>query len=282
VLQDVLQSEILTLIIQHGSANPEWENQLIVSKGASIKKILDDYITEAKYTLKDILLENEYAKIEELSASVFNEDGVVIKTTYAQFYSEEKNQQYIARGFSGFTLTRQFNYMLTFLTKYYGKIKTLTDLYLIKGLWCSREFPSELSANVLELNEIYLNLVGFDHEVSEQGKYGSKIKPFLINANIGSRSEEQINRLFNQLNDDAKENIAKAIHQISILNTCMEALKNDECVELHTILHNHDALGSLVRSIAKDTMPIKECSQKIEALLSLIHYLDNLDIGTLP
>jgi hypothetical protein len=254
---------------------------MFISSEANVANILEEYIAEAKYTLKSLLVETQSIQIEELAANVFNEDGSMDnRAIFAQFYNEEQSLEYISRGFTGFTLARQFNYMLTFFIKYFDKIKTLTNLYIIKGLWFSRDFPSELSTYMQEVQEAFQNLSMFDHKLSEQGEYGAKIKTLLAGTKSGNRFEEQLHRLFYNINQESQEIIKKSVNKITTMHKSIKTLKDDEKTQLHTVMRNYDVLASLVRSLTKDIISLDECEKKITALLTLIEYIDTIVVNS--
>jgi hypothetical protein len=272
IIQDVLNSKILTLIVQKISEDPEWENKMLSSNTDFAESMVNDYIKGAKKSLSDVIARDEGEKVNKMARKIFGSEWV----SCAQYYTDKNNAGYLSKGYSGFTHAWQFNFVLSFLFKFNDNIKDIANIFLIKGFWVNRAFASELSLIILNLGEVFQKLSAFDQALKDQGEYDVRLSALLTKAAIGKRHEEQLERYLYQINDEAKELTSLGLNTLSHLCTYFHNLKLEEDSDLRSLIRNWDELSYC----KKDLMPVGECIEKIEKLISLIQFIDTLNLDT--
>jgi hypothetical protein len=270
IIQDLINSEILTYIVQWTSENPDWENKVFSSNATFAEAIINNYVAETKKALHTILARDESEKINKLARQIFGSESVA----YAQYYTDANNVDYRARGYFGFTSTLQFNFVLSFLFKFNESIKELANIFLVKGFWVNRAFAQDLSLAIQKINDCFQELSAFDQALSENSEDSVKLHALLTKAALGKRHKEQLERHFHEINDEARQLISETITAFTHLNTHFTNLSLEENANQHTLIRNWDELPAYKKDT--DIMRLSECIGKIEDLISLILYIDTV------
>jgi hypothetical protein len=274
IVQNVIDSEILTYIVQWATEDPEWQSKVFGSNTKFAESIINDYIADTRKALRTILSKNESENINKMERQIFGSEWVA----YAQYYTENNNTDHVSRGYHGYTSTWQFNFILSFLFKFHENIKELTNVFLIRGFWVNRGFANDLSLAMQAVSESFQKLTAFDQAQSESGEDGIKLKTLLTKAAIGKRHGEQLERHFYQINDSARQLITETLNSLVHLNACLNTLRIEDEGKQRTLIRNWEEL----ESYKKDTNAIQldECVEKTEKLISLIQYIDSVKMST--
>jgi hypothetical protein len=260
----VLKSEILAFVVQHAD-NADWESYPLKSSIRYAKEFLDTFTKNAQKTLDGIVAKSERKKIDVLVGEVFNAE----KLHAAQYYTDEDREEYTERGYTGFTKTETFSYLLAFFNTYFGQLKILTDTLVVKGFWANRDFSLELSATMRDLNEAFHKISGFDKSLSEYGERGAKLKSLLSKTAWKKGKNEAMQKRLDIVNTEAETLINQAVERWHSLNGSLKTLKADS--EERSLLHNWKEIGDILR---KEDMGIGAFIQKIDAFMALLEFVN--------
>jgi len=266
----VLRSNILTLIVRYTNRDPKWENQYIVPRSVFADAYLNSIIKISHQVLATIRAKKETNMIKELENKIFERSYCPL----GQHYTVLESGSFIAEGYTGFTQACAFEYILTFLSKYFESINELCNVFFLKGAWFAREFSLELSENIQELALNFKALSEFDKSLSETGTRGSKIKDAAVKSAASSRYTESLNKYFRKVNDEARELIKKSVTSLSLLIVSLNALNMERTNPLKSLISNWEEVESIMRS---QNIDMVEVIQRVDDLIKLLQYVDSLE-----
>jgi hypothetical protein len=267
-LLKVIKSQILVFIIRHIEENPDWTAPVINEDPRFVDEYINTLVAESLKMLEDIERNETDNMIQELVLRVFPEG----MSSAAYNYSESEIELYDAGDTAAASTTKQFNYLFSFLHAYCDQIREMISVILIKASWVSREYSGELSGYIHGLNSRYIELAEFDKSLGDRGERGIKLRTYLSKASIGKRHSENLRKYILTINVEAYTLVERAKNSVIVFQKQITILNEEREKRQQNFIRNWTELEGPL----KEQMPMQVCVQKINDLINLLHYLENI------
>jgi len=273
----VLESRILTFMIQYTGSNPEWENKYAVMNTDFARPHIEAIVRKAQDTLSSLSLKSRENNIKELEAKIF--DGNYIPS--ARYYNVKEREIFRQQGISGLVHAKAFEYLLSFMHKYFEVIYDICNIFFLKGVWLSREFSNDLSQIVHNISKCFDDLKDFDNSFSDDGEHGKKIKSIFTRFAGGTKYQEKVSRYMYSADKEADRLINETANCLSLLILNLNALRveggsrqND--FPSNNLIDNWSEIEDCIKN-SGFPLPLNSLILKIDDLIKILQFTGSTD-----
>jgi len=173
-VDDVLKSNVLTMVIQHVDEDPYFQPASRKVNEHIVEPYLEKLKTDAEATVQKLLTERRNEKADQLKQKVFGTTAVA----RAKYYTDTANLVFTKRNLAGYAYTEPINYLKAFLLDYAKKDvrEVVRDILIVRGQWSDNVVSQRLSEAFHEVFNLADKIVKFDDSLAEEGEQGQKIK----------------------------------------------------------------------------------------------------------
>lgn len=251
-LKGIVNSNVLTMIVQHIDEDPYWTPQMEVTRGRIIESYLETLRTRTENVVQKILSEKRNAKVEKLCVAVFGSNP----TPRMKFYNEKANMMFSKKLNVEYLYTTPMNYLKTFLLDFFKKdIRELEDLLLVRGKWSTNVMSQQMSDAYYRVLEISEQLLQFDEGLNEEGELGARLKRSLARVVDRDPSTARgVQTMVKEINDNAIQIINEAASNLISFGKNLKSLIEDSDRKDHELIINWKELESMSETPVKTRM----------------------------
>lgn len=271
VLGEVRRSGVIEQIVRHIGYDPSYRVKIEPIND----KIVDTYLlklkTQTEMIVQQIQQENRTGKAAEFLHQIFGTDSIV----RLKNYSGRANAPFEKKMLGGFLYVEELNYMKAFLVDYFKRdIRTLTDLFLVRGKWTVPSMSAGYSGSFHALLELSDSITVFDDNLAEDGEVGIKLKNMLTRADRDKEVVKQLRTQLKDINEQALKFLSTGTQHFVIIARSLKNILDDFEKSPHELIINWKELEM------NSDRPIKELIievyKQIYAFVSLMQlYLKN-------
>jgi hypothetical protein len=244
-LQDVKQSNILTIIVRLTLKNPIWQWKSRPLGEHLTETWLGTKQTEIQGIIDQILNARQNAQIDALVKAVFGSANVI----RLNHYTPKESAAYSQKNQVDYAYAGGANYLQTFLEDFFDKeIRDLCDILLVRGQWTSGQLSREMSEAFHEITGIPEQLSALDESLSDDGKNGPRLKAALVRVDRDRSQARYIENIVEELNDEALELINTTAQALIVIGKHLKAMVEDIQKNPHDLIINWKELASVSRS----------------------------------
>lgn len=250
---NVLNSGILTRIVQHLSENPDWEPKITQVNERIVEPYLNNIKSETEAVVKKLSNERRNAKLDQLVRQVFG-TTVVSRTKH---YTENANLMFQKREVSGYRYTAPLNYLKAYLLDYFKKDvrETVQDLLIVRGKWTTNIQATQLSDAYHAVLSVSEQLIRFDEGLAEEGDLGQRLKRAMGRVvEKDPSSTKVLNELLDEINNEAARMIQEGAQNLIIIAKNLKLLIEDMDRKEHEIIINWRQLEGAVEGDLKEQL----------------------------
>jgi hypothetical protein len=173
-VEDVLKSNVLTMIVQHADQDPFFQPTSRKVNERIVEPYLEKLKTDAEASVQKLLNERRSEKADQLKKKVFGTTAVA-RTKY---YTDTANLVFTKRNLGGYAYTEPLNYLKAFLLDYVKKDmrEVIRDILIVRGQWSDNVTSQRLSEAFHQVFNLSEKVVKFDDSLAEEGELGQKVK----------------------------------------------------------------------------------------------------------
>lgn len=267
IVKELKRSGILELMVRHISQNP----QEVLKYDVISEKIVDNWLQKTKSQvdlfLQKLQTEKRNSKIVELTSQIFG-NNVVVRL---KNYTEKANSVFEQKMIPGYEYVEPLNYLKAFLLDFVKKeVRSLADLFLIRGQWVTQESSSELSECFHSLLDLSDKLVQFDDELADDNTVGSKLYNAIVRIDRERDQSRIIRQLLKDVNEKAENMIVSATKDLIVFGKNIKNLLEDFLKPRHEILINWKEIDSNSEPNVKTQVTL--VYKKIYSFVMLMQY----------
>ena len=249
VLSEVKRSGVIEQIIRHLDKDPGY--------GAVVEtisaRIVDNYLmklkTQTEITIQQIQQEKRNSKAAELLKQIFGTDSIVRLKNYA----ERANAAYEKKMLGGYLYVEELNFMKAFLIDYFKRdIRSLTDLFLVRGKWIVPTVSAGYSGSFHDLLELSDQITAFDESLADDGEVGSKLRGMLTRAERDKEVVKQLRTNLKDVNDKALKYLSEGTQHFIVIARSLKSILEDHGKSPHTLISNWKELELNAEQPIKD------------------------------
>jgi hypothetical protein len=233
--QEILQSGVLRLIIQHVTENPKWKVNPQIPDGRIFSTWLEH---------RQQVIEGEIARIA--ASQWVNQVGELIREIFGnmaqnplKYYNEKIAELFTAKGFEGFAHTEALNCLTAFLQQVFAKdIQEFCDLLVIRAQWANIPASQALSARWEAMQTLTKRLDDFDNSLSNDGINGSRLIGALARLDRDRSQSRAIRDLLNEIDREAMEILLQAVDSLAEIAKTVESAQSDYLQNPHMLILN--------------------------------------------
>lgn len=234
-LSDLSKSGFIEQVIRHLSKDPAFK----VKIESVTNKIVDNYLlkirTQTEMVLQQIQHENRTTKAAELLRQIFGTESVVRLKNYA----ERANAPFEKKMLGGFLYVEELNYMKAFLVDYFKRdVRTLTDLFLVRGKWIAPAMSAGYSGSFHELLELSDKITIFDENLAEDGEMGAKLRNMLNRADRDKEVVKQLRTQLKDINELALKFLSGGTQSFVVIARSLKSILDDYEKSPHELISN--------------------------------------------
>jgi hypothetical protein len=263
-IRDIKRSGILEMMIRFIAKDPDWGWEPHVSQADITAGYLEAIRLEIFDQLNMLAAARENAQIAESARAVFGDAD----TERLKHYTEEGSEVYERKDFIGFTLARGLNYLTSFLADEDDELQFLYNLILIRSQWVSPAMSLPLSESVRLLEAIPGKIKALDDSVADQGPYGSRLGKALQKLSRSKSQARFINANLEDLNDEARQIIAEAALNLSVLADSLRDILEDCRRSIPLLIMNWEQLESFSEGTVEGRLD--RMHKRLAAMLRLL------------
>jgi hypothetical protein len=265
VLSELRKSGYIEQIIRHISKDPSYRTKIEPISD----KIVDNYImkqrTQTEMVVQQIHQENRQGKAAGLLHQIFGTDAVVRLKNYAG----RANAPFEKKMLGGFLYVEELNYMKAFLVDYFKRdIRSLTDLFLVRGKWSAPAMSAGYSGSFHELLEISDKITAFDENLAEDGELGAKLRGMLTRAERDKEIVKQLRTQLKDINEQALKFLSSGTQHLVVIARSLKNILDDYEKSPHELISNWKELEMNSDRPIKEL--IVEVYKQIYAFVSLM------------
>lgn len=235
VLSEIKRVQVIDQIIRHLSKEPGYT---VKTEAVSVR-IVDGYLmkmkTQVEMTVQQIEQENRTNKATELLRQIFGTETVIRLKNYA----ERQNAQFEKKMLSGFLYVEALNYMKAFLIDYFKRdIRSITDLFLVRGKWLQPSLSTGYSGSFHELLEISDRITAFDESVADDAELGSKLRTMVTRSERDKEAVKQLRTQLKDVNDTALGFLSSGTQHLIIIARTLKGILDDFEKPQHELISN--------------------------------------------
>jgi hypothetical protein len=240
-IQDLHQTKILSLMVQHCLKNPVWEYKPKAGEEPAGASWFDITKTQVQGIIDQAADFLRNARIETLAKDIFGSTEI----TRLNHYTQEGDEIFRRKNLGGFPCQGALNYLLAFIQDHLDKeIRDLGDLVLIRGQWINIDASRETSEALFVLSGMAENLRAFDEDLSERGRLGNRLKNDLGRVDREAFRANHVRSVLNGVNAQALDIINTAAFSLTIVGKNLKNLLADYRQKNHELISNWKELES--------------------------------------
>ena len=252
-VEDVLKSNVLTMIVQHADGDPYFQPSSRKLNERIVEPYLEGLKTTAEGTVQKLLQERRTEKADQLKEKVFGTTAV----SRAKFYTETANLVFTKRNLGGYTYTEPFNYLKAFLLDYVKKDarEVIRDIIIVRGQWSDNVSSQRLSEAFHEVFNLSDRIVKFDDSLAEEGERGQKIKRAMGRIkDRDSSTTKLLKQTLDEVNKEARAMIMSAAQNLISMAKDLKMLIDDYDDSNSEVILNWKELDTYLEDPLKDRM----------------------------
>lgn len=252
-LEDVLKSNVLTMIIQHADGDPYYQPTPRKVTERIVESYLEGLKNTAEATVQRLLGERRAEKADQLKQKVFGTTAV----QRTKFYTETANLVFTKRNLSGYAYTEPINYLKAFLLDYVKKDirEVVRDILIVRGQWSDNITSQRMSEAFHQVFTIADKVVKFDDSLADEGELGQKVKRAM--GRIKDRdpaTTKLLKQTLDEVNKQARGMIADAAGGLISMAKDLKTLIEDYDRRQGELILNWKELESFSEDPLKDRM----------------------------
>lgn len=252
-LEDVLKSNVLTLIIQHADKDPIFQPGARKINERIVEPYLENLKNTAEATVQKLLNERRSEKEDQLKQKVFGTTAV----QRTKNYTETANLVFTKRGLSGYAYTEPVNYLKAFLLDYVKKDirEVVRDILIVRGQWSDNITSQRLSEAFHQVFSLSEKVLKFDDSLAEEAELGQKVKRAM--GRIKDRdpaTTKQLKQILDEVNKQARAMIAEAAQGLISMAKDLKTLIEDYDKKSGELMLNWKELDSFSEEPLKNRM----------------------------
>ena len=252
-VEDVLKSNVLTMIVQHADKDPAFQPGSRKVNERIVEPYLESLKTKAESTVQGLMNERRTAKADELKQKVFGTTAIA-RTKY---YTDTANLVFTKRNLAGYAYTEPINYLKAFLLDYVKKDvrEVVRDILIVRGQWSDNITSQRLSEAFHQVFTIADQVVRFDDSLAEEGELGQKVKRGM--GRIKDRdpaTTKLLKQTLDEVNKQARAMIMDSAQALITMAKDLKTLIEDYDKKSGELLLNWKELDSYTEEPLKDRM----------------------------
>jgi hypothetical protein len=252
-VDDVLKSNVLTMIVQHADKNPAFQPSSRKVNERIVEPYLESLKTKAESTVQGLINERRTEKADQLKQKVFGTTAIA-RTKY---YTDTANLVFTKRNLAGYTYTEPINYLKAFLLDYVKKDvrEVVRDILIVRGQWSDNITSQRLSEAFHQVFTIADQVVRFDDSLAEEGELGQKVKRGM--GRIKDRdpaTTKLLKQTLDEVNKQARAMIMDSAQALITMAKDLKTLIEDHEKKSGELLLNWKELDSYTEEPLKDRM----------------------------
>jgi hypothetical protein len=233
--QEILNSRIFQLIIQHVTGNIEWKINPQIPDG----HIFSDWLEIKRQTIEDaidkIAASRQISEINERGQAIFGNMAI----NSLKFYNDKTAAMFAAKSFKGFLHVNGLNYLMTFLRHIFEKeMQEFGDLLIVRAQWGSISVSASFSAGWNNMRDLVKELENFDNSLDSGNKKNLRLFIALERADRDRSQNRIITELLSAIDMEAMEILIHAINYLTNIAKIVESIKNDCLKTPHLLILN--------------------------------------------
>ncbi|MFP4373829.1 MAG: DUF5312 family protein [Spirochaetaceae bacterium] len=227
-LEDVLKSNVLTMIIQHVDKDPAFQPSSRKITERIVEPYLESLKSKAESTVQKLMHERRTEKADQLKQKVFGTTAI----SRTKYYTDTANLVFTKRNLSGYAYTEPINYLKAFLLDYVKKDirEVVRDILIVRGQWSDNITSQRMSEAFHQVFTIADQVVRFDDSLADEGELGQRVKRAM--GRIKDRDAGTAKLLKQTLDEVNKQARAMIVDSAQALITMAKDLK--------TLIEDHD------------------------------------------
>lgn len=235
LLAEIKRSEILQQIIRHLGHDPGY----VVKVESVSTRIVDNHLmkmkTQTEMVLQQIQQETRTSKATILLKQIFGTESIVRLKNYA----ERANPPFEKKMLGGFLYVEELNYLKAFLIDYFKRdIRSLTDLFLVRGKWVVAGSSTNYSGSFHELLELSDTITAFDENLADDAEQGIKLRNMLTRAERDKEVVKQLRTQLKDINDIALKYLTTGTQHFVVIARSLKAILDDHEKSPHELISN--------------------------------------------
>ncbi len=234
-LGELRRSGYLEQVIRHLGKDPAYTVRPVTVS----ERIVDTYIqkmkTQTEMTVQQIQQDNKNSKVNELLRQIFGTESIVRLKNYA----ERANAGFEKKMLGGYLYVEELNYMKAFLIDYFKRdIRSLTDLFLVRGKWSIPTMSTGYSGSFHALLELSDEITAFDDSLAEDDDLGAKLRTMLSRADRDKEVVKQIRTQLKDINEKALKFLSTGTQHLIIIARNLKNILEDYEKTPHGLISN--------------------------------------------
>ncbi|NBF41362.1 MAG: hypothetical protein GVY14_13200 [Spirochaetes bacterium] len=252
-VEDVLKSNVLTMIIQHADKDPSFQPSSRKVSERIVEPYLESLKTRAESTVQSLMHERRTEKADQLKQKVFGSTAI----SRTKYYTDTANLVFTKRNLAGYAYTEPLNYLKAFLLDYVKKDvrEVVRDILIVRGQWSDNITSQRMSEAFHQVFTIADQVVRFDDSLAEEGELGQKVKRGM--GRIKDRdpgTTKLLKQTLDEVNKQARAMIMDSAQALITMARDLKTLIEDYDKKSGELLLNWKELDSYTEEPLKDRM----------------------------
>lgn len=234
---DVLNSGVLTRMVQHLSEDPDWQPKMVRSNERIVEPYLNQIKSRTEKVVQKLWYERRNARLDQLVKQIFG-TTVVART---KNYTENANTTLQKRGQEGFSYTAPLNYLKAYLLDYFKKDvrEVVQDLLIVRGKWTTNIQAQQLSDAYHAVLSVSEQLIRFDEGLAEEGEQGQRLRRAIGRVVEKDPSTTRaLKEILEEINREAQRMIQEGAQNLIIIAKNLKLLIEDMDRREHELVIN--------------------------------------------
>ena len=252
-LATILQTEVLSRIVQHASRDPQWKP----TPEHHPARIVESYLTEVRSSVEAVLRkiqqERRNNKIDQLVTKIYG-TAVVAR---AKNYTKKGNAIFQRIGIDGYQHVEAFNYLKAYLLDSYKKDvrEIVQDLLIVRGKWTTlvqSQQTSEAYHGVLSVSE---QIIAIDDDLADEGEWSQRLRRAMgrvVNRDVSTH--KGVVTILDELNTAVSRLITGAAQHLIVIGKVLKLLIEDVDRKEYQVITNWKELDAEIEDSLKQRM----------------------------
>jgi hypothetical protein len=233
--QEILDSRIFQLIIQHITGNTEWKTSPQIPEGY----IFSDWLESKRQKMEDaiaaVAVSQWNSEINKLSQGIFGNIPIIS----LKFYNEKNAGLFADKGFKGFLYVDGLGYLMTFLRHVFAKdMQEFGDLLIVRAHWSGVYNSASFSGAWNNMRSLAMWLENFDDSLGEGSKRTLRLFGALDRVDRDRYQGRVITELLDAIDAEAMEILQQALNYLTNIAQILESVRNDYFQNPHMLILN--------------------------------------------
>ncbi len=234
-LGELRRSGYLEQVIRHLGKDPGYEVKPVIVSDRIVDTYLQKMKTQTEMTVQQIQQDNKNSKANELLHQIFGTESIVRLKNYA----ERSNAPFEKKMLGGYLYVEELNYLKAFLIDYFKRdIRSLTDLFLVRGKWTVPTMSTGYSGAFHALLELSDEITVFDDSLAEDDELGSKLRNMLSRADRDKEVVKQIRTQLKDINERALKFLSMGTQHLIVIARNLKNILEDYEKAPHGLISN--------------------------------------------